>query len=165
MQQSPDDLFRWMVRVAAHELLDASRTYVAPADHEVLAISNWIAAATRQVRKDERAVPWRVMRKILRDYGCSVNEGKGEKVRIERTIRVKSTRGIFKTTKNETLVSFHINTGDAREVPKTQIKKIRQDLHLDEEHGVDSEMFYVEQRRPDEFILEYSKILQRLAKV
>ncbi|HRN28648.1 MAG TPA: type II toxin-antitoxin system death-on-curing family toxin [Terrimesophilobacter sp.] len=165
MESTQADLFRWMVQVAAHELLDPNLRYVARADNEVLAISHWVSSASRSIRKDERSVPWRTMRNILKEHGCDVIEGKGEKVRITRRVPENSGRGIFRKVREKVLYSFYTNTGDGREVPRSQIKRIREDLRLDREHAIDSEAFYVTQRQPDYFIQEYSRILSRLAKV
>ncbi|MBX3436289.1 MAG: type II toxin-antitoxin system death-on-curing family toxin [Planctomycetaceae bacterium] len=165
MESNQGDLFRQMVLVAAHEILNPDVTYIARADHEVLAINGWIIHFSRSVRKDERSVPWRTMRNILKDHGCVLLDDRGEKVRIVRRVRESTGRGIFRRPRERELQSFYKNTGDGREVPRSQIKRIRHELWLDEEHGVDSEIFYVTQRQPDYFIQEYSKILSRLARV
>jgi hypothetical protein len=44
------------------------------------------------------------------------------------------------------------------------IRKIRRDLWLDEDHGVDSSRFYEARPGIDEFIAMYRKTLRRLAR-
>lgn len=165
MQSEERELFQWMVQVAAHDLLPLDRVFQSVADHEVMAISSWIERHTRKISREERSVQWRVLRGVLREHGCSVEPYRGEKQRITRVVQERTGRGIFRRTKEVSLVSFYVNTGDGREVPKTQVKRIRQELQLDEENGYDSEQFYSPQRAVDYFILEYSKTLKRLARV
>jgi death-on-curing protein len=165
MQSDERELFQWMVQVAAHDLLAHDRVYQSISDHEVVAIANWIEKHTRKISRDERSVQWRVLRGVLREHGCSVEPYRGEKQRITRIVQEKTGRGLFRRSKGVMLVSFYVNTGDGREVPKTQVKKIRQELRLDEAHGYDSDQFYSPQRAVDFFILEYSKTLKRLARV
>lgn len=165
VESDQDELFREMVKIAAHEILEEGPRYIARADHEVLAISSWIAKRSRAIRKDERIVPWRVVRGLLRDQGCTIDEGKGQRAYITRVVKVKPERGLLKWPVEKTLRTSYVNTGDGRNVPRAQLKRIRQDLWLDEPHGIDSEQFYVQSRQPDDFIQEYSKILRRLARV
>lgn len=165
MESDQIELFQWMVRVAAHELLATDRRYQSATDHEVVEIARWIDRHARSVRRDERSIPWRALERVLRNYHCEIQRDRGEKVRITRALEVPRRRFIFSSVEREVLTSFYINTGDGREVPKTVVKRIRQELRLDEAHGIDSEAFYVSQREPDYFITEYSKTLQRLARV
>lgn len=165
VQSDERQLFQWMVQVAAHDLLDTSYRYQSVADHEVSAIAAWIDKHTRKIAREERSVQWRVLKGVLREHGCQIVQYRGEKERISRVVAESSGRGIFKRSRDVTLVSYYVNTGDGREVPKTQVKRMRQELRLDEDHGYDSEQFYAPQRPADYFILEYSKTLKRLAKV
>jgi len=56
--------------------------------------------------------------------------------------------------------------GDGRDVAKSDMKELRRELWLDDEHGIDSAMFYgIDSTPPDQFIADYRKTLVRLAKL
>ncbi|MCU1571321.1 MAG: type toxin-antitoxin system death-on-curing family toxin [Naasia sp.] len=163
LESTQDELFKFMIRVAAHRLLDDKFAYDQIADREVSAIATWVSRNSRTVRKDERAITWRELSRRLRDQRCEILQGRGEKIVITREI--KGRRRFFGVGRLEKLESSFINTGDGREVPRSVLKRIRQELLLDAEHGVDSEMFYGGVKDSDFFIAEYSKLLKRLARV
>jgi hypothetical protein len=57
-------------------------------------------------------------------------------------------------------------TDDGRDADVSVIKKIRTDLELDDEHGIDSKVFYYQDPPdPKYFITKYRKILKRLARM
>ncbi len=165
VQSEERQLYQWMLQVAAHDLLPSDRQYQSLADHEVLAIARWIESHCRRVSKEERSIQWRVLKRVLREHGCEITRSRGEREHISRVVQERVGRGRWRRSRTKTLTSNYINTSDGREVPKSHLKRIRQELELDEEHGIDSELFYSAQRPADYFIVEYSKTLRRLAKV
>lgn len=52
---------------------------------------------------------------------------------------------------------------DGAEIDRATVQKIRRDLDLLEEHGVDEEVFFYGAPRIDEFINKYRKTLDDLA--
>lgn len=162
LDSTEEAMFRFMIRVAAHDLLSAGYKYENVPDREVGEITLWITHNSRVIRREERALTWRALIRILRQRECEI-VARGEKVTITREIRLR--RRLFGGERTTRVESHYINTGDGREVPRAVLKRIRQELHFDVEHGVDSEMFYGGQQEPDFFILEYSKLLKRLARV
>ncbi|MEB0286780.1 type II toxin-antitoxin system death-on-curing family toxin [Cryobacterium sp. 10I1] len=164
LESNQDDLFRWMVQVAAHDLLPSGLEYDQKAERETYAISEWIQKNSRPIRRDERTVTWRTLQRILRGYGCEIRQVRGEKLEISRAVEVRR-RGLFRSRKMELLATHFVSTGDGRDVPRGQLKRIRDDLKLNDENGIDSENFYSRDREPDYFIAEYSKLLRRLARV
>lgn len=162
LESTEEEMFKWLIMVASHKLLPAGFEYDNRADRETYAITEWICRHGRMVSKEERSVTWRELSKLLRSKNCIVTQHRGEKLKIERSV---STKRMFLGFRTRTLTAYFTNTGDGREVPRSVLKSLRQELELDEEHGVDSEMFYASRREPDFFILEYSKLLKRLAKV
>ena len=164
LESNQNELFRWMVQVAAHDLLPKGFQYDQRAERETYAISEWIHKNSRPVRRDERTVTWRALQKILKGYGCEIRQLRGEKLEISRTVEVRR-RGLFTSRKVEHLTTHFVSTGDGREVPRSQLKRIRDDLRLNDHNGIDSGNFYSGDREPDYFIAEYSKLLRRLARV
>jgi len=164
LDTSQDELFRFMLSVSAHALLPVGKRYEQLADAEVIEIARWVQQKSRRIAHGERAIPWREVQKILRNLDCEITQHRGDKVRISREIVIQE-KGFFRPEKTETLETFFTSTGNGREVPKSQIKRIREALKLDEKNHVDSHYFYISRTEPDTFIAEYSSLLRRLAKV
>lgn len=162
LESTEEEIFKWLIKVASHKLLPAGFEYDYRADRETFAITEWICRHSRMAVKEERSITWRELSKLLRSKNCVITQHRGEKLKIERNVTVKR---IFLGSKTSTLTTYFTNTGDGREVPRSVLKSLRQELELDEEHGVDSEIFYASRREPDFFIIEYSKLLKRLARV
>lgn len=163
LSSSEDELFRWMLKVAGHDILPAGFEYDNRADRETFAISEWISKRSRVIRRDEKSVTWIALARILKRFGCDVSR-RGERMDITRVVQVRR-KSFLKSGKFETLRCTYVNTGDGREVPRKQLKRIRDELRLSEVYGVDAEAFFERQREVDEFIAEYSKLLRRLARV
>lgn len=164
LESTEDELFRFFLIIASHALLPSDRIYEQRADHEVLEIAQWINQRTRALEGGERTVPWRTLQRMLRDLNCEITQHRGDKLRITRTIVIRRG-GWLRAQRERVLQTFYTNTGDGREVPRSVLKRIRADLELDGEHGVDSGRFYSSRREPDTFISEYSRLLKRLARV
>lgn len=163
LESSQDELFKFMIRVAAHDLLDSAYSYDMKADREVSAIASWVSKRSRTIRREDRAVTWRELSRLLRNLGCDIDNGKGEWVVIRREVKV---RRIFLPGERTKPLEFNYkNTSAGREVPRSVIKRMRKDLELDPEHGFDAEVFYGEAKGPDFFIVQYSQLLKRLARV
>lgn len=163
LDSTEDELFRFMIKVAAHDLLPSGYKYDAVADREVDSIARWLRDRTHVIRKEERAVTWRDLQPKLRAKGCVIEVVRGEKVRIVR--RIEGPKRFLAPRKVTTVEAYYTNTGDGREVPRSVVKNIRRQLLLDLEHGVDAEAFYGDFKGADFFIAEYSKLLKRLARV
>lgn len=161
LDSDEDELFKFMIRVAAHDLLPGGFTYDDLADREVAAIANWLSRRSHVIRHEDRAVTWRQLSRILKLQGCSIESGTGEWQIIRREVR--SPGVIFRSRKS--LEFRYRNTGDGREVPKAIIRKMRKELELDPEHGIDADVFYGDAKGPDFFILRYSQLLKRLSRV
>jgi len=153
-----DDLFKFVLRLAQHRIVDglADRS-----DREVLVISEWIKTNTRPIERGDRPIAFRKLRPILIKYGCRLEHSTaGSNIKITRTI---AGGGLLKRPK---VLTTNISYGgDGRDVLVPTLNKIRAELFLDEEHGIDSAAFYANLPfATDEFIVKYRKILHRLAK-
>ena len=163
LSSSQDELFRWMLKVAGHDVLPTGFAYDNRPDRETFAISEWINRRSRTVRRDEKGVTWIALSRILKKFDCDVSR-RGERMEISREVKVRK-KSFLKSEKFETLRSMYVNTGDGREVPRKQLKRIRDELRLTAANGIDSEAFFERNREADDFIAEYSKLLRRLARV
>jgi len=162
LTSNEEELFRWMLKIAGHELLPAQYKYDDLADRETFAISEFLQINSRPVRREHRIVTWAGLQRILKELGCEISHLRGERVEISRPW---SRKRRFWSDKNEVLRSTFMNTSNGRDVPRKQLKRIREELRLDEQHGYDSEAFFGNHKGADEFIAEYSKLLKRLARV
>jgi death-on-curing family protein len=154
-----DELFKLVVRLAQHKIVRSGRDLP---DREMDFLAEWICENSRLVEKGDRAIQWRRLRQMLSAYGCEISHS-GTRVNIERTVEEKSRLGRIRRTPLRTQIKY---TDDGREAQVHSVKKIRKDLQLDDEHGIDSQSFY---RRPEVaasgFILKYRKTLKRLARL
>lgn len=161
---SEEELFRFILRAAQHRLVP--RDWPDRADREVLAMSEWTRANTRLISRGERIIKWHRLRRVLSEYGCRCEQAKnvGNRMNITRDIEVPRRFGFGSRTQTLHVQATYGDEG--REVDRNALRKLRTALLLDEEHGVDSAAFYDGDPRPvGEFILEYRRILRRLAKL
>jgi death-on-curing family protein len=161
---SEDEVFQFVLKIAQHQICETN--YVDLPDQEVLDIAQWINRNSRNIERGERTITYRKLKQILSHYNCSFEHVKAQcKMKISRTIEIPK-KGLFGRKYTKQLVSFAHYVEDGRDVRKSTINKIRADLQLDEEHGVDSAGFYDSSPLSvDDFIISYRKILMRLAKL
>lgn len=154
-----DELFKLVVRLAQHKVVNGGRDL---ADREMDYLADWICSNSRPTEKGDRPVQWRRLRQVLGAQGCDIRLG-GSRANIERTIEEKTRLGRVKRTVLRTQVKY---TDDGRDVQVHTLKKIRKDLHMDDDHGVDSQSFYLgAEATASDFILKYRKTLKRLARL
>jgi death-on-curing protein len=158
-----EELFRLVLRLAQHALVIAERRDLP--DAEVLAVAQWLRKNSRLVERGDRALAFRKLRQILTSYDCTFSfPNTGNRINIERTVRVPSLFGI--SSRSRTLRT-QVHYGDeGRDVDKTTINKLRKELHLDDQHGIDSAAFYDRAATsPSDFVTVYRKTLRRLARL
>jgi death-on-curing family protein len=153
------ELFQFVLKVAKHDLCDH---FDGPfgADREVATISEWFFEHTRPVQTGDRRLQFRDLRRILNHYQCHIQLLPGSRVLITRII---SREGWF-LRRGRRLQSHNFYAGEGRDVEVNTLQRIRRDLWLDEQHGVDSLAFYGSEPGITEFIAKYRMTLQRLAK-
>jgi death-on-curing family protein len=163
-----DEIFRWTIRVAQHRTRlpgvkgDAS-------DIEVASMATWLTEHSRLLERGEKVLTWKFLRRRLAAFGVSIEAtgSRGGRLNLYRVTHVRQ-RGVFgrELTKTRTLSVQMVYAGDGRDVSKSDLKHLRRELHLDDDHGIDSAMFYgIDSTPPDQFIAEYRKTLVRLAKL
>jgi death-on-curing protein len=148
LEASQDDLYTLVTSLAAHRLVASSKP-----DAEVDAVKDWIKGRIRQISKGETPLRFRDFRSILIAFGCTVDAPSKGYIMLRRKDGAHDLRR---------KVPYH---GETKEVDLGYIAMARKALHLDEEHGFDSEVFYRARLQPDAFITRYRVLLRRLAHV
>jgi death-on-curing family protein len=161
LTSAEEDLFKFVLQLAQHRIVKETNNLT---DREVLHVAEWIFRQSRNIEKGDRPVQWRRLKQILRSFDahCETARGTGNRLNITRTVPVRAL-GLLRERQASTQVSY---TDDGREATVAAVKKIRKDLQLDEEHGIDSVAFYSRSGLfPGQFIAKYRKTLQRLARL
>ena len=144
---SQEELFEYVLKLASHNVVKTESTSTL-SDSEALEASRWIQKNSRKLNKQEKCMPWRKLEPILLFYDCTVEQRHGNKLKIRRG--------------SLTSISGARNSG--AEIDQKDIARIRSDLELDEEHGIDSEIFYTRGGKIPEFINKYRQLLTKLAR-
>lgn len=158
-----DELFKMVLQLAQHALVPRELTELA--DREVLEVSRWLKSRVRRKEKGDRPLPWRDLRHRLVARGCECEQAsKGQRMVVSRV--VERGKSWLRRTKKERLSFSFTNVRDGRDIDINTVIKMRRELELDEEHGVDSAAFYADaELSTGDFIRSYQGILRRLARV
>lgn len=158
---SQEDLFRFTLRTAQHRLVADGPDELA--DREVLEIARWIRGHSRPLDKGERPMKWIRLKQRLREFGCDYGQagGVGNRINVWRDVNRPRRLGRPKVVRLSTQVAYG---GDGTEADRSTVHKLRKDLELDDDHDIDSGSFYGGEVI-DSFIIDYRRILRRLAKL
>jgi len=143
-----NELFDYLLKVADHKISKASSAE--RTDAEMNEIAQWIHSRSRPISREERVLKFHELRGILTKYDCVLEQP-------TRGNRINIRRGEYQTQ-----VRYR---NEGTDVERNTIKKIRKDLHLTEENGYDSTVFYNKEEKISGFIQKYRRTLDRLAKV
>lgn len=168
---SQSDLYDLMLKVASHSLFGGvdkrakNPRRQASADDEVEKIAKWLHDRADRVRRGERQITYREIRRILERFGFFLERPHDNLIEVIRYCEER--RGWIKP--RTVRARKHVGTmgwpGENREMGVAEIKKIRQMCALREEDGIDSEAFYNDAAIIDSFVNRYRSVLRRLAKV
>jgi death-on-curing protein len=167
---SDDELEKRIVYVAAHSFGAnhcPPRTRQNPwpnnYDGEISAIIDWLNSHTRKVKRGERPITYRELKKILGKFNIKLENPKDNFIDVIK--HESRTTGIFK--RKEVHEKKHVwnivypgRDGDV--VGRNVLKTLREHCHLREEDGVPSDSFYENELVISGFINRYRKILCRL---
>lgn len=149
LETSEDELYNLVTSLAAHELCGKD----AAPDREVGQVRQWIRARIRQTEKGEQPLRFHEFRSILVSFGCTLESPRASFIMLRRTVDGR---------KLHRKLPYH---GETKELDPGYIRMARTALELDDDHGVDSKVFYRAALRPDEFITRYRTLLRNLANV
>lgn len=138
-----DDLYDMATEVVGHTfaIADDERTV----DAEVSALAAWFRQRTvRPEHHGDRAIEFPELRKLLESQGCEFSSPRHNKITISRGAR--SVRAGYPREKHT--------------VPVQEVKRIRRILGFDD---LNSAEFYNLDVSVDQFVHDYSEVLERLA--
>lgn len=147
--ENEEELFEFIINIAAHNIVKVDKSNEL-ADEEMNNIARWIHKNLRPISKHENILKLRELKSILREFGCKIVNTKGGS-------SINLSRESFQ---------FQINyRNEGTDVSRSVVRRIRKALHLMDEDGYDSIIFYNKGKRVPEFIRKYRRTLNRLAKV
>lgn len=161
---SEGELFSFALDVADSNLFKEDRSrFEKIAENEVDFMARWILARTRNGAPDSRVRPlkWNELQDILRAFECQIDVS-GRKIIVTRSDPMaNSSFRWFRSTPKELKATFDFPHG---EVDKGLIQEIRKNLKLDSQYVSNGEFYSPRKVQTAGFILEYSKLLKRLAR-
>lgn len=157
-----DELYRLMLRIASHKFAP-KRAKHDTSDVEIEEITKWLSRRTRKLKKGEKIVTFRELKKILREHDIHFENPKGNYIDIVK-YELKRASLFGKKERVGRRVAHIPFPRDGMDVGRKVLKTVREACELTEEHGYDSEMFYGAETSVDKFIIKYKRTLKRLAK-
>lgn len=164
------ELYGMVLAVAAHTIAvrqDPRRPDRTPAransDQEVIAVASWIAERAARVRRGERQLTYRELRRILENFGFHLENPDGNSIDVVRheQRRAGLLRKLQTVRKRIGSIGW---PGEHEAVGVAEIKRIRRLCELTEAQGVDSDSFYDRAAVIDVFVNQYRTLLRRLAR-
>ncbi|GAA4854659.1 type II toxin-antitoxin system death-on-curing family toxin [Kitasatospora terrestris] len=122
-------------------------------DVEVRYFSDWLNQHVAPVKRGERSIKYRDLRKLIQKHGFDLQNAAKSFIHVVRVHEGGSTTNI------DTIVFPGFN----RDADVQVVKRVRERCRLREEDGVDTEAFYDDFYPIDEFINKYRLVLRRLA--
>lgn len=158
-----DELYSLMLKIASHRFAPKRHKHDT-SDIEVKEISTWLNRRTRKLKKGEKTITFRELKKILKDYDIHFENPKGFYVDIVK-YEYKRPTLFSKKQRIGNRVAHIPLPKEGMDVGKKVLRSVRKSCGLSEEDGYDTEMFYGSETSIDKFIVRYKKTLKRLAKI
>ena len=162
------ELYDTMIALADHRfgLRDGRKTDGRrSADEEVDAIYKWLRPNADKIERGERVITYRQLRKALGQFNITIDVASGNQADLFR--HEPRVVGVFR--RRQETVRVKIGTigyrDEGTDIPKSEVKRIRELCGLTEDKGVDSRSFYSTGVVVDAFVCRYRRVLQRLARV
>lgn len=169
-----DELYDLMLSLASHELTSErlparTRRRVGrrrfDSEHQVWELAAWLERRVAPVRRGERQITYRQLRRVLRPHGYVLGDVRGGNT-IEVCREVTKRKGLLKRERKVERKTIgrigYRNEGET--VSIRTVKQLRRMCKLTEEDGVDAEAFYEGADIIDTFVNRYRTVLRRLAK-
>lgn len=170
---SQAELYELMIAIANHKLAsDKDRRRRGEGagrpspDEEVQSIFRWLRERAERTERGERVLTYRQLRQALAQFKIEVEVVDGNRAELVRFEERTSGVPFFRKTERVRVRLATVGYRDeGTDLKKSDLKRIREQLGLTEEKGVDSRAFYSTGVVVDAFICRYRRVLQRLARV
>ncbi|MBU1189346.1 MAG: Fic family protein [Gammaproteobacteria bacterium] len=157
------DLYTLMLKIASHKFAP-KRTSSDTSDLEIDEIAKWLRGKARRMKKGEKVVTFRELRKILRNHDIHLENPKNNYIDVVKYIWER--KRIFGSKERVSRRVARIPyPREGMEVGKKVLRGVREACGLTEKDGYDTEMFYGGETDVSKFIAKYKKTLKRLARV
>jgi death on curing protein len=166
------DLYELMIKIADHRFglrEDRRRdrnvgTRRSP-DDEVQAIYKWLRERAQRIERGERVITYRQLRQALNQFNIEVEVMDANRAELVRYEERKTGLLRRRTERVQVKIAIIGYRDEGTDIPKSEIKRIREVCGLTEDKGVDSRAFYSTGVVVDDFICRYRRVLHRLAHV
>jgi death-on-curing protein len=160
-----DDLYDFILSTARHAIVawvykdgGRPRKGLEGSDAEVFAMADWFARHSAPVKRGEREITFRELKRILNRFGYTLANPLNNSIKVLRLVDGDGPT----QTKHIDTIGYPRETGI---VPVHTLKRVRERCLLREEDGVDTESFYDQYAVIDAFVNKYRMTLRRLAKL
>jgi len=155
------ELFRFVLLLARHALINVKDPLLP--DREVLAGAQWLRRNSRPLDRGERRLKWWRLKRNLLQFDCTFEHpNRGNRINIERVVEDPKRFRKRRVRHLSTQVAYR---DEGTDVDHAVVVKVRRDLELTPDHGVDSTIFYgPKEDRIDEWVDNYRGLLTRLSK-
>lgn len=136
-------------------------------DHQLACATAWVSANTRMIRRGDRPIRMRDLRRILTSFGFELDDPDRNFADIYKTEEVIQRKwlGMRAVKRPVRKKVFQIScAGMNQTVPVDSVKEVRRRCHLRDTDGVDSHAFYGSLDPLDYFLNMYRNILKKLAR-
>ena len=157
------DLYTLMLKIASHKF-EPKRNSSDTSDIEIEKISKWLRGKSRRIKKGEKVVTFRELRKILRSHDIHLENPRNNYIDVVK-YEWKRKHIFSKKERLGRRVAHIPYPREGMEVGKRVLKSVRETCGLTEKDGYDTEMFYGGETDVSKFIAKYKKTLKRLARV
>lgn len=166
-----DEFFNMILGVATHQIVHTGRNKKSTSkdskphpDEEVEALTRWIKEKAIPIRRGDKQITYRDLRKILKRFNCELDNPKGNSIDIICIRKLKQRKGFTTETIEVRKKVWNITyRGENAIVPINVIKDVRNVCKLREEDGITSETFYSEGDIINSFINIHRTLLRKLA--
>ena len=110
-------------------------------DAEVRFVSWFLRKNTREQDRRSYIVTYRQLQNILKRYDCALENADRNFIDVIRYTKESRFLGFGTKTVRERLCMIGF-PGWTKQVPRSDIKRVRQSARLDVEHGIDSKVFF-----------------------
>lgn len=130
-------------------------------DSEIKFLAYYFRNKSRRSNKRSYFITYQQLGIILKRFDCRFGEADGNFIHVERLI-AKRTLLFQKRAEWQSVVQIRF-PGMKSEVNLSDLKRLRKNLQLTPEHGIDSDVFFHDSEPLQSFITQYERPLRRLA--